>query len=97
MRRTIPTRVGDLVGDWLRDSPTIARKIAEAKVADCWPAVAGPAAARCTASTEMKGGTFYVHLTSSVVRSELAMRRTALKEALNRAVGVEVVRNLSLK
>ncbi len=97
MRRTKPVRLGELWDDWLKEAPGIARKLAEAKVSDAWPSVAGHAAACCTASIEVKNGVLHVRLTSSVVRSELFMRRAALADALNRAVGMEVIRTVIIK
>ncbi len=90
-------RLGELWDDYLRDAPGIARKIAEAKVSDAWPAVAGRTAAAYTASIEVRNGVLHVHVTSSVVRSELFMRRAALAAALNRAVGMEVVRTIIIR
>ncbi|MDR2885518.1 MAG: DUF721 domain-containing protein [Rikenellaceae bacterium] len=97
MRRTKPAPIGEIMGDWLRESPTIARKIAEAKVADHWAAVVGPYAAAFTTSVEVRSGTLYVKVTSSVVRSELFMRRAALRDALNAAVGLAAVTNVIIK
>ncbi len=96
MRRTQTIRIGDLWSDFLKSAPTIARKIAEAKVADVWPQVAGPAG-RYTTSVETKDGIVTVRLSSSVMRSELFMRRSEIKEAINRALGQDVVRNIIIK
>lgn len=97
MRRTQTIRIGELWGDFLKSSPTIARKIAEAKVSDLWPQVAGEVAARYTTSIETKDGVVQVKIASAALRSELFMQRGALKEALNRALGMEVVKNLIIK
>lgn len=97
MRRTRTVRIGDLWDDFLLSAPTIARKIAEAKVADHWPSVVGEYAARCTNSCEMRGGTLYVNVTSSVVRNELFMRREQLRRQLNAAVGHEVVSGIFIR
>jgi predicted nucleic acid-binding Zn ribbon protein len=85
------------MGDWLRESPTIARRIAEAKVADHWPRVVGVYAASFTTSVEVRAGTLHVKVTSSAVRSELFMRRSALRSALNAAVGMEVVSGIVIR
>ncbi len=97
MRRTQTVRIGELWGDFLKSSPTIARKIAEAKVADVWPAVAGAAAARDTRSVETKEGVVTVKVTSSVIRNELFMQRNSLREALNRALDMEVVKTIIIR
>ena len=97
MRRTTPVRVGELVDEWLTHCPGIARKIAEAKVADVWPQVVGPAVAGYTMSIEMVKGILYVKMSSSVVRNEIFMRRDSLRDALNAALGVRVVHAVIVK
>ncbi len=97
MRRTYPVRVGEVWDDFLASAPTIALKIAQAKVADHWPAVAGAAAARFTQSITVKNGVMQVSVTSAVVRNDLFMRRTALCGAINRAVGMEVVKTMIIR
>lgn len=97
MRRTYPVRVGEVWDDFLASAPTIAMKIAQAKVQDHWAAVAGPMAARFTSSISVKNGVMQVHVTSAVLRNELFMRRMALRDALNAAVGAEVVKTLIIK
>ncbi len=97
MRRTIPMRVGEVIDDWLRECPTIARKIAEAKVARVWPQVVGSVVAGYTLSVEVVRGVLYVKLSSSVVRNELFMRRDSLREAVNAAVGAQVVNVVIVK
>lgn len=97
MRRTVPMRLGDIMGDWIRSCPNIARKLAEAKVPDVWPQLVGGTVASYTTSIRFERGTMYVHLSSSVARHEVFMRRAQLTEAVNRAVGVPVVRQIIVK
>lgn len=97
MRRSEPVRIGELWGDFLKGAPTIARKIAEAKISDVWVEVVGASVAAMTTSLEVKTGVLYVRTSSSVVRSELFMRRESLKDSLNRAVGMKVINVVIIK
>lgn len=97
MRRSEPVRIGELWGDFLKGAPTIARKIAEAKISDVWVELVGASVAAMTTSLEVKTGVLYVRTSSSVVRSELFMRRESLKDSLNRAVGMKVINVVIIK
>lgn len=97
MRRSEPVRIGDLWDSFLKNAPTVARRIAEAKVADVWPVVVGESIARFTTSLEVKNGVLYVRTSSSVVRSELFMRRESLRDSLNQALGLRVINVIIVK
>ncbi|MCD8073050.1 MAG: DUF721 domain-containing protein [Alistipes sp.] len=97
MRKTVPMKLGDLWGDFVKNTPQVARGLAEARAAGLWAAVVGPAAAAHTASVTVKNGILTAKLSSSVVRSELFMQRDALRDALNRAAGAQVIRTVILK
>lgn len=90
-------RVGELWGDFLKSAPTIAAKIAEAKISDAWTEVVGPAVASYTMSMNMNKGILYVSVSSSVIRHEILMRRESLRQALNHKVGVNVVKSIIVK
>lgn len=91
MRRSEPIRFGDAWGEFLRNSPNIARKIAEAKAVQKWPEVMGDTVASFTRNIELKNGVLTVYITSSVLRNELFMQRATIKDTVNQAVGQKVV------
>lgn len=84
------------MGDLFKD-PVIRRKIAEGRLPDTWRAVAGEAAASCTDSVAFKNGILTVRIASSVVRHELFMRRSVLKDEMNVRIGIVLVRELLIK
>lgn len=90
-------RIGELWGDFLKGAPTIAAKIAEAKIPEAWREVVGPAVASYTMSMNMNRGVLYVSVSSSVIRTEILMRRESLRQALNNKVGIEVVKSIIVK
>lgn len=96
MRRTRTVRVGELVGDLFKD-PVIRRKIAEGRLPETWAETAGPMAASCTESVEFKGGILTVRISSSVVRHEVFMQRSFLRDEINRRSGAALVRELIVK
>jgi predicted nucleic acid-binding Zn ribbon protein len=96
MRRTRTVRVGELVDDLFRD-PVIRRSIAEGRLPKTWAEVAGPMAASCTDGVVFKNGFLTVHISSSVVRHELFMRRTFLRDEINSRAGFSIVRELIVK
>ncbi len=85
-----------MVADLFRD-PTIRRKIAEGRLPDTWTEVAGPMVASCTDGVTFKTGILTVRITSPVVRHETFMRRTALRDEINRRCGTTLVRELIVK
>ncbi|MBQ4279121.1 MAG: DUF721 domain-containing protein [Rikenellaceae bacterium] len=91
MRRSEPVRIGEVVGDFISSSPLFARKLAEARIPDVWPALVGEIIAGYTTRLEVSNRRLFVHVSSSVARNEVFMRRTALKDAVNEAVGVDVI------
>lgn len=97
MRRTKPTRIGELLNDFMDKSPRVARKMAEARVVDAWPIVVGIHAANHTKSVEVKNGVLTATMTSSVVRHEIFMQRNSLRDAINKELGVRVVNVVIVK
>jgi predicted nucleic acid-binding Zn ribbon protein len=96
MRRTRTVLIGELVDDLFRD-PVIRRNIAEGRLPETWAEVAGPGVASCTEKVAFKNGVLTVRISSSVVRHEVFMRRTLLRDELNRRTGTPLVRELIVK
>lgn len=93
MKRSAPQPLGALL-DELFKSPDIAAKIAEGSLPDTWRKVVGPVIAENTKQVRLVRGVLYVHVISSVVRSELMFQRGALVVAINQASGFNLVRSI---
>ena len=91
MRRTKTLLMGDLLEEFFK-RPYVAAKVAEGKLPETWRAVVGDAAADQTTELRLERHILYVRIQSSVVRSELFFQRDALRDALNRRSGVQLVR-----
>lgn len=97
MRKTIPIRVGDLLGEFIKETPAVERGLTEARAAELWPAIVGPETAARTVSVTVRGGILTAKLNSSVARSALFMQRDALRDAINKAAGADIIRTVILK
>lgn len=97
MRKSNPVRFGELWEGFVEGTPAVKRRLAEARVAELWPDIVGPAIAAHTVSVKVDKGVLEVEMSSSVARHELFMRRAALADAANKAVGVKVVNMVRLK
>lgn len=96
MRRTEPRLAGAIFDELFR-SPDIAAKIAEGCLPDTWREVVGEQIASQTTQIRLQRGTMYVHVQSSVLRSELMLRRAALRDAVNARSRVPIVKNLIIR
>ncbi len=97
MRKTVPMSFGALWDEFLETNPAARRRLAEARVAEVWESIVGPAVAARTTSISVERGVMYVHISSSVARNEIFMRREELKEVVNQAVGMRVVNVVIVK
>ena len=98
MRRRDPIRIGDALDEFFRNSPLIQRKLAEARVPEVWPEVAGNRIAAFTDHLIVeRGGRLFVYMLSAVARHEVFMRRDALRIALNQKLGAEIIRSVIVK
>ncbi len=97
MRKTIPMRIGDLWAEFVRENPAARTHLARARIPEIWAQLMGPAVAANTTDIRVERGVMYVHISSSVVRNEVFMRREELKDAINEALGVRVVNVVIVK
>lgn len=93
MKRTKAQPIGELL-DQLFKSPDIAAKIAEGSLPHVWREVVGEVVAAETRQVRFVRGTLYVHIASSVLRSELMMQRESLVRSINNRLGSQLVQNL---
>lgn len=96
MRRTKTMLVGDVLKEFFAQ-PHIAAKVAEGRLPDTWREVVGDRAADVTMQLRLENRVLYAHISSSVIRSELFMRRITLVEEINRVAGVRLVNVVIIK
>ena len=83
--------------DSLFKSPDVARKIAEGSLPHIWREVTGEIVAESTRQVRFVRGTLYVHIASSILRSELMMQREALVRSINKQVGFDLVQSVVIQ
>ena len=96
MRRTKTMLVGDVLKEFFAQ-PHIAAKVAEGRLPEIWREVVGERAADLTLQLRLENRVLYAHISSSVLRSELFMRRTTLVEEINRVAGLRLVNVVIIK
>ena len=96
MRRTKTMLIGDVLEEFF-SRPYVASKVAEGKLPDTWREVVGERAAQLTSDLRLENHVLYAHITSSVIRHELFMRRDAIAAEINRISGVRLVNVLIIK
>ena len=96
MRRTKTMLIGDVLEEFF-SRPYVAAKVAEGKLPDTWQEVVGERAAQLTSDLRLENHVLYAHITSSVIRHELFMRRDAIAAEINRISGVRLVNVLIIK
>lgn len=97
MRRRYPVRIGEVLGDFFTTNPTVARKLAEARLDELWPQLVGTPIAAYTTALEVKNGKLTARISSSVARNEVFMRREAIRQAINEASGMELIKVFIVK
>ena len=96
MKRTHAKPIGEVL-DQLFKSPNIAAKIAEGSLPHIWREVVGDVVAAETRQVRFVRGTLYVHVASSILRSELMMQREALVRSINTKLGTNLVATLVIQ
>ena len=93
MKRTEPKQLGEIIDDALKASnlDTVA---AEHRASYLWAEVVGPGLNRYTARRYVERGVMHVYLTSGPLKNELSFHRARIIEALNRAVGSDVIKDI---
>lgn len=96
MKRTKAQPIGELL-DSLFKNPNIARKIAEGSLPHVWREVTGEFVAANTRQVRFVRGTLFVHVASSILRSELMMQREALVRSINKQLGTDLVQSIVIQ
>ena len=96
MRKSNTQTIGEVISDYLREL-RIDKKVLEARVINLWPSVVGPIIARQTEKLYIRNGVFYVHVSSPVLRNELAYMKTRIVEVLNEQAGEKVIIKVVLR
>lgn len=96
MKKSDAETVGEIINRLLSEE-NLDKKFDEQKISYIWPEVVGQGINRYTVSRYVKDGVLYLHMSSSVLRNDLMLSRTALIRRLNEAVGREVIHDIVIR
>jgi predicted nucleic acid-binding Zn ribbon protein len=86
----------DVLSDYKREM-NIEGKLSEVNIINRWQEIAGRAIASRTTKLYIRDGVLYIHLSSSVVRSELMMMRESIRSRMNDAAGSDLIKEIVLR
>ena len=95
MRKTNTVSISQIINEILREYK-IDDKIKEVRIISAWSEVLG-AMANPSDELYIKNKVLFAKLSSSVIRNELYMRRSALVRMLNEKAGEEVITDVVLR
>lgn len=93
MKRTYPKHIKSII-DEAMERAGLTDTLNEQRAAAVWVDVVGPAINRYTSRRYVDSGVMHVYLTSAPLKNELSFNRARLIEAINRAVGADVVKEI---
>ena len=96
MERSNTRTIRQVIDEFMRGTP-LHRRMTERRLVEDWEEVMGKSVARATNRLYIRDGVLYVHLNSSVLRSELFMLSKEILRKLNERAGEKVVREIVLK
>lgn len=91
MRKRNTETIGEALRQFFEENQFFKKKVAESRVVTGWPKILGQMIASYTTNIYLRHGILYVHLSSSVLRSELLMAKEYLQKKLNEHAGMHVV------
>lgn len=83
MRKRNTESIGEVLRQFFEENQFFKKKFAESRAINGWGRVLGPSIASYTTNIYLRHGVLYVHLSSSVLRSELIMAKDKLTNTLN--------------
>ena len=93
MKRSNTESISEVIRQYLKELQ-IERKIKEVGLTQQWEEIVGKIIASKTEKIVIRDGIMYIHIRSSVVKSELMMIREELVRALNDKAGEELVKGI---
>lgn len=93
MKRNNTELIGNLIKQFMRQEG-LESPLNEYRLIQGWKEVLGPGIAAYTSNLFVRNQTLYVHLTSSILRQELMMKREHIIKNLNQYVGAQVIVNI---
>ncbi|MBN2814279.1 MAG: DUF721 domain-containing protein [Bacteroidales bacterium] len=96
MRKSQTHKIGDVIRDCLREMQ-IDRKLKEVNLVSQWESMMGRMVASRTDRIYIRNRVLFVHVTSSVLKSELLMMRQEIIDKLNEKAGEQLVSEMVIR
>ena len=96
MRRSKTITIGEAIKDFVSETG-LDEKLDETSLIASWEEIVGKTISSRTTKIYIKNHIFYVHLNSSVVRNELQMLKSLLKDKLNEKAGKQLIDDIILR
>jgi predicted nucleic acid-binding Zn ribbon protein len=96
MRKSNTQKISEVILDCLREL-RIDRKLKEVHLVTQWESMMGKTVANRTSRIYIKNGILYIHVTSSVLKSELLMMRGEILEKLNEKAGERMIGEIVIR
>ncbi|MDE6538314.1 MAG: DUF721 domain-containing protein [Muribaculaceae bacterium] len=93
MKRIEPEQIGDLMRMMIQESG-MAGRLDECRAVELWRHVIGERIARLTSRPKVSCGVMIIYVSSAPLRHELTMNATGIINALNGAIGKEVIKSI---
>jgi predicted nucleic acid-binding Zn ribbon protein len=96
MRKRNTESLRDVINQVLKTNH-LDKKLNEKHLIEAWSKVLGENIKQYTTELSVKNRVLYVTLSSSVLRHDLFLSRSEIKNSLNREVGVEVIKDINFR
>ncbi len=96
MRKSQTQKIGDVIKDCLNELQ-ISRKLKEVSVITQWESLMGKIVANRTDKIYIKNRTLFVHVHSSVLKTELIMMRQDILKRVNENAGESIIDQIVIK
>ncbi len=96
MRKSQTQKIGDVIRDCLNELH-IARKLKEVSIVSEWESLMGKTVANRTEKIYIKNRTLFVHVRSSVLKTELLMMRQDIMNRVNENAGETLIDLIVIK
>ena len=87
--------VKDLMGSFIKEN-NLSKGIQKISIKENWDSLMGNGVASYTEKVELRKGTLYVKLSSSVLRQELDYGKEKIKDMMNEALGGDEIKKVML-
>lgn len=95
MKRTEPQTVRQII-DAVFDRAAISGRYLEERASRLWPDIVGQGINRQTTRRYVREGVLHVYLSSAPLKQELGFQRSAIRDAINEALGQEVLKDIAI-